>query len=247
MKMVNHLFSSTSKKLLYFVFCSFMLLFIFHRVNGQTKYPVISDRLETLNKPNEVVHNYVNFDVLKLIICRGTASNLPVPNAWNLSLKVQYLYPYAQFKDIFPIAFGGIAGYDKIAVEGHQFDINNNKLSGITPNPHIRKSKVWWYHAGVVVAPVVRLRRMTLLPGCSFNVNFAGRMKEKLIDDTKHTSNVKDLRWFSVPVFIQVSYSKKQFASYGVYGGIQRSPLVVEGTMKKMTQFSLGVTGAVIF
>jgi hypothetical protein len=209
--------------------------------------PVIKDTLLTLNKPVEVVHKYVNFDVAKIMFCRGTASHLTAPNGWNLSLRLQYLYPYSKFKKVFPVAVGAVVGYDKMSIRSRRFVFTNDKLDLVTPDPAVRKSTIWWYYAGFVAAPVVRLEQFTLLPGASFNLNFGGMIKTKTTDKNKTVSKVKNLKWFSVPIFLQISYSKKQFASFGAYIGFYKSPVPTDNTFKKMKQFSLGLTGALIF
>lgn len=204
------------------------------------------DSLIQLNKPKTVLDNYLNFDVPKIMIGQGFATGGQAPANVNLSIKGQFLWPYALSKRHLKIAYGLTFGSSKITSVSAEYKFQVSELSSIVSNKAIKRTMIRTGYIGLAAFHVIRLRGVTVLTGPSLEYNISCKIKEVSGNGKRKFSGKNYINDFSIPINLQISISKRQFFSIGFFGSYDLTPRFKGGNFKNMKQAVIGVSGAVI-
>ena len=231
-----------SKSMLFVLASTVLSIEVFCQVTG---IDTLNTNLVKLEKPKRPYPKYVNFDVFKLTPGYGLS---PTLRGAALSFHGQFLWPKALLKNTFPVAVGLAAGNGKILGRKMKYTFSNGEISSISRDDTVKYSLQETGYAGLLFLHVIRRRSITVLVGPALNVNFMkSELREKSVNGTVSIKNDKtDIHKISVPLHLQVSWSRKQFFSIGMYLNYDTRPRFKSDELKKIHQLTLGMGLAVI-
>ena len=99
---------------------------------------------------------------------------------------------------------------------------------------------------GPAIFRVIRLKSVTLLPGASFEYNASARMKVRAKEGTTGFDARNYINRFSLPLHLQISISKKQFAAFGFFGSYDLKPKFKGESFDELKQVVIGISGSLI-
>jgi len=207
----------------------------------------IRDSLLQLNKQKRITPKYVNFDVIKIMPGFGRSTDNLSGYGTGLSFKGQVLYPYSLFKNFFPIAYGVTIGYSKITRNSAEYVFSANKLKDVVENAGINSTVQRTGHIGLIGLHVIRYRSFTILAGASFDLNILGnRLKIRRDEGNTSFRNRKQINPVSIPLHLQISSSRKQFISFGIFSSYDTQLRFRGDNFNKTRQLVIGGSLAVI-
>ena len=188
-------------------------------VTGQTR-DTISSQLMQLKKPKHIVEKYVNFDVVKVFTLNHGRATIGGRQGFALSYSAQLLWPYSAFKHSVPIAFGVRFGASKFSLHHKELDFQNDDLVSIVENKSFKRTMQRTGHAGVIAMLVKqwKMQGITFMGGISAEYNMFSRLKVRSETGNSSVDSRKYINRFSYPLHLQISRSKRQFLSWGVFG-----------------------------
>jgi hypothetical protein len=215
-----------------------------HRANKVNHQPV------QLHYPDERVRKFVNFSFITYMLGIPATVNNANRNWGGVPTQVQFCYPYSLFRKKFPIAVGANLGISRTGFKDAQLIFSGNELINIAPDANIKRAVQRHWYAGVSALKTIRISQpLRVLAGPSFLLNFGGRLKQetKAGQHLQRVNTSQFIRRISVPLQIQVSYSKRQLASFGVWARIPTTPIFKGAAYKDLRQFQVGGLVALIF
>lgn len=227
-------------------FFSLVFLMLFNYVsNAQNQPDTIRNSLQQLSKPTRVLPKYVNFDVFKFfMVGHGRGTLQPVQYGTGFSFRMQVVCPYALWKYDFPIAYGITFGSSKITARSTKLDFDGKELVAINDDKSIKSTMQRTSYIGATALKVIRVKPlgMTILAGGSLEYNLFSRLKVRAAEDTKGYSSRKYIERISTPLHLQISISKKQFLSCGIFGSYDLQPRFKGKGYRDLKQVTAGLS-----
>ena len=206
-----------------------------------------TDNLLHLKYPKRYKEKYVNFDGIKLMFGKGFSKDKYANMIGGFSFNAQVLYPYSAFKEFFPLAFGINIGYNKLVRKGVQYQFSGEKLEKISTDPEIKTIVQRTGYIGLIGLRVIRYRSITIMVGGGMNFNIIGeRLITRAIQQRSSFSSRNQINVVNFPLKLQLSYSRKQLWSIGIFGTYDTKPLFKSDNYNDMKQIVVGLSGAII-
>ena len=200
--------------------------------------------LHQLRKTKSAFPHYVNFDVLKAMVPLNRDNNIN-PTGFGMQL----LWPYAFFKrKWYHSAVGITFGNHKKIFPGQKLNFSDKGVE-IVSDIDIKNTLQKRNYVGVSFLHCSRISpSFTLLAGPSVQYNYYGKVKERHINPVDNISfrNTSRINKFSFPVSIQLSWSRLQFASMGVFFSRDLAPVYKGDNHESVKQTHIGASMAII-
>ena len=204
------------------------------------------ETLIQLKKPHTVLNKYVNFDVLKLMIGTGAATN-SINYSANMSTRFQLLNPFAFSKRFLKIAYGLTYCTNRVRAPRTSLDFEDGELKSIENDEATSMTMIRTRSLGLIFLRVIRIKDVTLLLGPSVEYNLSACVRTKNLDKEKEIFSIKGaVNKLSIPLNFQLSISKKQFLAFGFFGRYDLRPLFKSPQFNKLKLFTIGLSGSVI-
>lgn len=187
----------------------------------------VTAKLTQLRKAKRVTEKYVNFDDLKFLTIGHGDNTFGVNHGTGLSIGMQLLSPYALFKNTpIPIAWGVTLGYNKMTFPRTRLVFSGNELTAIESSKEINSTVQRTSHLGFIAMLVKqwKVTGITFMGGASADYNLISRLRIRKDSGNKGIASGKFINRFSLPIHLQISWSKKQFFSIGVFGSYDTKP-----------------------
>lgn len=207
---------------------------------------IVTDSLLQLHKSQSVLDTYTNFDVLKVMLGHGRASDAPFKQGAGLSLRGQFLWPYSISKNSLRIAYGLTFGYNKITALSAAYTFNGDHEAFISENKEIKSTMLRTGYIGPTVLRVTRLRSVTLLTGASLEYNLYSKLKVRTDKQNYAFSAKRYVHDFSFPLHVQVGISKKQFIAAGIWSSYDLRPRFRASNLNGLKQWTTGLSLSLI-
>jgi|GEM_PF-5418820 len=230
-----------------FIFiCLIFLISVSGISQSESRIDTVNGRLMHLKYQRMFAPKYVNFDVIKIMVSRG--SSLMGGNDYGLgpSVNFQFLNPWPFFKTTFPITIGVNIGYAKISLLKSRLVFTGNNLTAIMKDESLKSSTQRTGYIAVVLLRAIRVKYYTFLIGAAMNYNTIGRLKVTTHGDKVKSNDLDMLNRISMPLHFQFSRSPSQIRSAGFFFSYDIRPRFRGEVFNKMTQFNAGLSAALI-
>jgi hypothetical protein len=198
------------------------LLFLTN-AKGQTLQE--SDTLRKLVRNDEITHQYVNFDVLKILIGNGFSVSKEAQRLPALSWNVQILWPYARFRTKpIHLAYGISFGRSAMGWKHTEVLLSKEATLGFQDNQAIDRAVLQW------------------------NI-FRNRLIYRLDKDVIKLPTRRHVKRFSLPLNFQSSwtFNQSKTISIGLFGSYDLIQRFKGAAFDATRQANAGISGAVIF
>jgi hypothetical protein len=213
---------------------------------AQSEPVVIRDSIPLLDRPHQHLPKYVNYDVLKVMAGPGWAIPTGQDNGFSLIYNLQILCPFPNLKKLIPFAWGVNWGGSRFMVRKASIDFSGDKFNEIIDNPSVRSTAHRSGYVGFLIMPVIRANNFTFLTGAAVNYVFGSRLIIRDEGEVYRVSARKETSRFSYPLHLQVSFSMRQIASFGLNMSYDTKSKFKEAGTKPLHQTSVSFSGALI-